>query len=123
MIERSLLPSVPVGSGRHVMRLGHGGERAVGRATGGAVPAVTMSMTMEVVAAAAVVVAAAGVEEDRGRVGPPFTFRIETDLGTHCSMFSLAIFVSKPVRSQENLENESTYQGFSLGLFFFFFFS
>ena len=66
MIERSLLPSVPVGSGRHVMRLGHGGERAVGRATGGAVPAVTMSMTMEVVAAAAVVVAAAGVEEDRG---------------------------------------------------------
>ena len=64
MIERSLLPSVPVGSGRHVMRLGHGGERAVGRATGGAVPAVTMSMTMEVVAAAAVVVAAAGVEED-----------------------------------------------------------
>ena len=36
MIERSLLPSVPVGSGRHVMRLGHGGERAVGRATGGA---------------------------------------------------------------------------------------
>ena len=34
MIERSLLPSVPVGSGRHVMRLGHGGERAVGRATG-----------------------------------------------------------------------------------------
>ena len=66
MIERSLLPSVPVGSGRHVMRLGHGGERAVGRATGGAMPAVTMSMTMEVVAAAAVVVAAAGVEGDRG---------------------------------------------------------
>ena len=32
-------------------------------------PAVTMSMTMEVVAAAAVVVAAAGVEEDRGRRG------------------------------------------------------
>ena len=29
-------------------------------------PAVTMSMTMEVVAAAAVVVAAAGVEGDRG---------------------------------------------------------
>ena len=126
MIERSLLPSVPVGSGRHVMRLGHGGERAVGRATGGAVPAVTMSMTMEVVAAAAVVVAAAGVEEDRGGQRGTTVLRIpriETALGTHFSMFSLAIFVSKPVRSQENLENESSYQGFSLGLFFFFFFS
>ena len=79
------------------MRLGHGGERAVGRATGGAVPAVTMSMTMEVVAAAAVVVAAAGVEEDRGG--------------------------RRGTRPQENRENESSYQGFSLGLFFFFFFS
>ena len=71
---------------------------------------------------------AAGDAGDDGRTflstnpsdGP---LRIETSLGTHCSMFSLAIFVSKPVRSQENLENESSYQGFSLGLFFFFFFS
>ena len=89
-------------------------------------PAVTMSMTMEVVAAAAVVVAAAGVEEDRGGQRGTTVLRIpriETALGTHFSMFSLAIFVSKPVRSQENLENESSYQGFSLGLFFFFFFS
>ena len=91
-------------------------------------PAVTMSMTMEVVAAAAVVVAAAGVEEDRGgrrgttveKVGHSFSNASPSAAPSGSKRLWAHI---KPVRSQENHENESSYQGFSLGLFFFFFFS